>query len=775
MDKEILSRIAKLEGNRITKQLEEIAIKVYNEIKEKELDNDQLVTALDNLLCYCWRVPKIALQIVKYILFSLPEIKPKVKKIRGLRNIEGSNEEEVKLKALDVLEQLRYCKTKEVLRVLFRITTGEHRALKQKSLGIIKGTCAYNINAIERIGYGAQKEVISFIRSLSENERKKYVEAVIVATQTLLSPEMDGQEMSDEKTMTLLMGSVEENKDTEFIRSSAITFLKELYYLVEPEEQSEIILALYQATNCSMRGSSDNFKQLVVKNTNEIFTFFVQIIPKANNIVVRTIEKRLYWIKKQFKKNEIKDFTTVVNLIRKLKKYQVFRVLYDRDLSDEEYNHLDWTQAAKRQQEEVEKLIAGMDEDNMSEYIPLIDEVIEAYMNYKNITSESFRIFLFDLGKDKPSLAKRLLSDSKIKKSEILLSELLSGLWEGDRASTKGIMESWISKGSHLESSARVFDSKEALDLDILNKIFDKADKNAEVLRVLSIVLSKGFKKDTKNTINIKNLFVKTVEKMTKIKETSWVRYFYCHEDGVLSLCDTEDWKIILDNLLYILEIDYDVEKVLLLWIKEKPGMIIDFFENRFEIAMKKKSNSRYRAVPFHFDNEQFVAELKVHKKILIPKLLIWMGDSTLMRIEAGYMLKNLFTIKELDDYVLTELKNFTTNDEKLIESLVYLYQGHISLDSEWIRKYIKKFYNKKKKMRTLMSLMSMPGGIIEGEYGMANQMEEKLRYLETLEEKDDVIARFIEDYKKFLKEMINYEIKQTKQEILIREKSFNM
>jgi len=71
------------------------------------------------------------------------------------------------------------------------------------------------------------------------------------------------------------------------------------------------------------------------------------------------------------------------------------------------------------------------------------------------------------------------------------------------------------------------------------------------------------------------------------------------------------------------------------------------------------------------------------------------------------------------------------------------------------------------------MSLMSIPSGVVTGEYGVSESMRSKLRELDNLQFENEKINDFIERYRQYLKRSIDAEEKKTREEIIIRKEKF--
>lgn len=771
MKKELLIQLSLSKNEEILKQLQRFAEEQFSTIAKTD-SNDEIFLELDTLKVYCHKVPIVSFQIIDFIL-NMKQKDPVVQRFEGYGKLQGKSYVDLMRIVIDILERLQFSNLEKVFNITLKLTINKEDKIRNKALELLRKISAYYKYFVVRNYYKQQIKLVKYIADMKSTESIKYFEGITTVLLELLSPEFEGTESKDENTIIISDGSLPANKDVKFIRKSVIELLVNLYTVVKEDfKKTKIISILSSVSQVSLRGMSDEFENLLVENIEQVFDFYISIIPKSDFVIIKVIEDKLPWIKRRFG-NEVKNFKELSDQIKGIEGYEDFSILVGRDIFDDEYQRMSWPDAEEKISEEINNLIEKLSKEDFEKCKDLVNSILNAFETSQELNQDSsFRTFLKKVGEKKPNMGMQLLN-SNLNKNEIYLSELLNGLWRGNKKEIKKQMISWIDTGEHLVACTFAFDRPNKIDIEMVTKILGKADGKAEILDKLSIVIEQSFNKNSKEKEQVKDLYIQVIKEMTKIKSSYWTRVIIYNDDSILNAFNKEDWKVVNENLVFTPSIEYHTEEVLKALIKEYPEMFIKLFKDRLQYEASNtnnKSKEVYEAIPFEFENMR--NEIKEHKDLIVPEFLKWLNNKDISHLGIIQILNDIFPLEELDNFIINEEGKIKLT-ARSASSLLYGYQGHINLNSKFVQAYIKKYSDNDKKLESLMSIMSVAGGVVMGEYGFANDMKRKLKDLDSLKFKNKEINSFIEKYKKVLEKRIEKEIKDTKEEIVIRRERF--
>jgi hypothetical protein len=767
MNKNVLYRLISLDSEIVTQQLQNLATKQFEIIKQSK-SNDEIIQELGNLEVYCHRAPNESLAIINYVLQMTP-LEPRVREIPRYGKLKGADYFEVIDKIIKILDGIQYSLPEDVFKISLNLSISNSDRIKNKALEFLRKIASYDINEMEHIRYGPQQMAIKSISELSDDEKKKYFDGIIVVLDELLNPEVEGSRMTSENTLQIQMGSLGNDADVRDIRQSVIKILEGLYGLINGVPQkAKIISALSNVSRVSLRGNTDEFEELLVKNIDEVLEFYTSIISEADFTVIREIEHKLPWIKRRFG-DKVKNISKLKDAIDLVEEYKDFAILTGEGSIDEQYDRLSYEEAQKRVKEEMTNLIDRLAKEDIANCKKLVDSIIVASgYNVESNQFFQFRIFLNEIGKRYPEMGLGLLN-SKLCDNEYFLAELLSGLLVGSQEKIMLQMSEWVKNNKHFIACILAFDRSDNFDTEFLEEVLNSVNKDEKILNKLAFVIENSFDKDSKNAEAVKDLYVKTIKELTNFKSTGWSKEIYFDDKCILNYFEMSDWDVVVDNLLFTPSIEYHTEEVCKAMILKEPKLFIKFLGSRIKYSESGDldDNNKYRILPFDFENLR--EEIKTRKNIFVPEFLKWLGNKGLVAHEISHILNDIFPLEELDKFLLSKGKIIV--DKDTINSLLFGYQGHISITSAFIQSYI--IESNEEAQKQMMSLMSMPGGVVTGEYGFSESMKSKLKELDNFQFEDEKIKDFIEKYKQYLKKYIEIEEKKTREEIIIRKEKF--
>ena len=472
----ILLKLATLDTDKTNRYLSNYIGNLLVEI-QKSKNNDQKYEKLELLKQIIYQAPSKALRIIKEIINTKNPLKPKKQTIHGL-TVSGKSHDDLIVKCIELLDKIRYLKTKEGFHLLIKLSDHPNDNIQFKAVEVLKNLCQYNLFILDKIGYFAQTCVLAEIKKWNNKKILTHANVLIEISNQFLRPSFKGHSMTDYKTFTLRHGPLVVNEELINIRKDTITILKKIFTLTSDLTlQKNILQVLNESTRTPARGEyKDDMKQMILTNTNELIDFYINILPGLEYEVISAIEEQSHWFTRKFGDKDIPQVRKLKKLIATNSDYQVFRVFvgYDRDYLEER----DWKKAEKLRREKIQEYITDISSKNFKEWQKRILSVIKNYSSGQLGGYQYFsNIFLRGLGKKKPSIAFKLIQQNE-KELEPFLLPLIAGIWKSRSSEiAKALVTKWIDSDKHLTICAALFDYVEEIDKRLLDSCFRKSKK----------------------------------------------------------------------------------------------------------------------------------------------------------------------------------------------------------------------------------------------------------------------------------------------------------
>jgi ppGpp synthetase/RelA/SpoT-type nucleotidyltranferase len=673
---------------------------------------------------------------------------------------------------LDILDRLRFAYPKEVFETLSRLSIDENEKIKKKTLDVAAKMAKYTFWPKEKkIYYHPQLFILDEIEKLDDKNLLTYLSLLVKVSEELLSPSFEGTSWSDHKTFTIHQGSLPAGDTVKKIRERTISFLKKLYSLSETiSEKQKVLQALGQATHTPHRGDyTPELEKIILENTNALISYYSSLVKEADNEIIKIIEEQLHWFIKRFQKG-MKDIKKLRSLIEKNTEYEMYKVFvgWDYRFSDD----LNYHEAEKERKQKIDEYIKQITDKSFSQWQKKILSIIKNYGQLEDRGQfQYFNIFLNELGKQKPEIAKKLILRNE-KELEPFLIYLVAGLWQSkEKGEAQKILENWTKAGKHLLACTYIFEYVKEIDEYLLNKIYKKAKEQNDVNALTNIIRSivSNFEQSKAG----KNLFIDAIKELTKHKNYWWVNHVWFRGNSILGALDKNDWKAVLENLLLVPNIDYHLEEILSVVAQNSPKELVGFFYERMKIQAKKKREERYDAIPF--DLHKLNVPLSQNAKDVIEEILKWFKkEDWLFYWEGGHFLEAIFPAfhQELENQLIKLLRSKNKNKAKIVLYILRSYKGETFLHNVY-KEFIKQYPRSKKyKQRLFIALSQM--GVVSGEYGFVEGYERKKQEIqEWKKDKNRVIKNFAKEYENYLSKRIDYEKKRADEDIEIRKREF--
>jgi hypothetical protein len=762
----VFEQLNKINHPKVNKYFNALS-KEFKNCIPKFKNNDDIFVNLELLEKYVYKTPSQSIQILKKIVNSKKPLKVITRNIKGWGKVEGKSHSDLVKKSIELLERLRYIKTKDTFSLLLKISNSKEKNIRDKANNALEKMARYNLFILQKIGYQPQTFLIDEIEDFGDRKLLAYFDSVSVILRQIIKPSFEGDEMTDYKTLTIHHGGLNASKKLKEIRERSIEILQKLFLFSKTiQQEKETLQILREATQTPHEYYTGELEELILNNTNKIIQFYNEIVGDVDHEIVKEIEEQVCWFTKRYPK-KLKNIKKLQSLIAQNDEYNIFKVFVGYSYSFNE--NLVWMEAEKERKQKIQEFIKQISDGSFNKWQNKILSVVNNYNQLKNYGRyKYFNIFLHELGKQKPKIAEKLIQNKETELEEFLI-HLVAGIWESKNKDIAiKLIEKFIKKGKYLSLCALIFSYVKEVDEELLEKAFQKAKQGKDVNALNNVIQS--IVDNYSSSKRHPKLFTETIKELTKLENSFWINNVWFQKDSIIEVLPKKDSDIILNNLLLIVNIDYHTEAILKIIVKKHPLKIVKFFEKRINIQSKKKKGGRYNAIPYHF--HELTSDLQQHAKIIIPEVLKWFKKKNwLFNWEGGHFLKSIYSINNLDCELVKLLNTGKEKDTKIVLSILSAYQGHIILESKAVQTLIRKY---PKHHSQLIVYMSATGGAVSGEYGFVNLL--KLKKNSLIKQRKDqrkYMREFVKKYEIFLSDKIKYEKKKANEDLVLMKNKY--
>ena len=567
---------------------------------QSETQYEHIVAQLDLLDTIAYRVYEEAAGSIRGLLGRLEGLELTYQEIPGYpagRFREFQSKYTLMVKALGVLEHIRYHQPSEILDIFFEYSCHTEESVAKQATHGIESLAGYNLNIFygdgkdrPGLGWKFQEKILQKIALLDETSKQKYFFAIIVACEQILSPTISGTS-SNYQTVTFHTGVVPAKDGMKEIRQKALDELQNLYTLAKNVEQKKAVLnAMEKATHTPHMGEyGDDVRAMIIANSIAVMKFMKGVTVSEDLQVMQKIEHDAYWL--LYHMGAVNETIHKVALeIRDAlyadEEYQKFRIL----IGFESIFH-DWEKGKEPEDFNRERKFRDAEALKLAETINTgsYDEWKDRILRYGNIRSNDmatfphFGEFLKHFGKTSPALALQMLSETSEQLENFIIAILLGVAETKHKGDAYSLIEGWCDEGKYLICLAKFFEFSLEVNEELLQKIFDKAIASNDLNALNQIISSISAQSSNENKHLIKKFFVPALEKLTAHKNSGWIFGFWFRKqrDDILADMQVAEFKAILDNLFWLREVNYHAEEILCVIAKRSPELVIQFFCNR--------------------------------------------------------------------------------------------------------------------------------------------------------------------------------------------------
>lgn len=793
------------------KQLTNFANELKNNISS--CDNNALIYQnLETIEGFVYKVPKQTIDIFKHILETS---NPAIRKKEKFGIFEGKSHNDLILKGLELLSEIRYIIPNQVLPLLEKVTMSEDKNIKEKALEVVKKFSKYDYAVLykSKIGYSAQRKALDYILKWPAKKSLANVDFVLVIIKELLSSSVEGSSWTDEKTLTMNFSHVQ---PTEFLKKIRKESMNLVYNLYKKTSDYKIRLRLSSVIEESLRGPgnvaySDELRKMLDEDAKYLAEIYRKMIfdesanlIKENIAVAEEIEERMYYFAKPEKGHaadlaKLRDDIIADSFYKKVCPMIGGRAAYRGEEGYEE--------SKKRREKDQQDTIAQISDENSAEWL----ETLEILAKQKEVIEEwklgDFKRFLERLSIEKPDIADKFLeiafrkNGALVKFSESFLIGFQVAqrfdLWDKytemiikkrDAYLIGGICNSLL--GYTQEQPPRKLRKNE---IEILEEIVFKKKRFAFL---------KTKKKDNGMWYMHDRLFhalsfnskpqQKKMESLLKEEIEKNPEYSQIHYHGIQFVATVFKWldlsststafkKFLLKKVIEAHDLDWHLQEFLIALCNKDFDCIVDVFKQRIRRAdaLQKMDKSRgmkrwmkrkeFEAIPYHLNPD--MQSLISNDKNFPKKMHEWISAMTL-----GWSTYNWEVSRFLEALKIDGMKVFSEvvengNDNDLIR-VINAMDGTHGADLEFCMKIVGKTDNSKIHKMIGGTIYSI--GTVSGEYGIADAYKERVNSLEKYKKsKNKRIKKFANEMITSLLKSEEHERKRVAEEMQLRKIQF--
>lgn len=744
---------------------------IYEEISE----------CLELLDIIGYRCFEQAIEAIELLLVRLEEIELKHKDEEEHPSLDISkyrNEATLMVKSIEVLEHIRYHNPEKILGILFENSAHQNLKISAAAERAIIKFSEYNLDVFYGDGkewkglwWQPQEKILEKISSFDEYNKKKFFSSIILACREILSPTVTGG-YSDYKTFRFETGAIPATEGMASVRNDAFRELKSLFGVSENlENKKNVINAMHTITETPHTGGCDDDLLELVKEGALLFADFLKEITNTDDMqLLQKIEHDAYWLNHHLGQidSSIKETALEIrDTLYSIDEFMIFRALigFDSIFHDWEEGKIPEKSYEEEQKYREHEAKRHAESINVSNY----EEWKQRILAYSDINSNDlamfpyFGKFLEYFGSTAPELAIQFL----IEEAEHLKGFAVPLLRGAEKTEKKNevndLLITWCNEGKHLFYLARFFEFSKDFDEEIFKSIFQKAVEINDLDALNQIIVSLTAKYDENKKNLLEEIFLPAIEILTGENNRNWIYNFWFRKErrDLLGDINRDGYEILLNSLIHVEIIDYQVESILLPIAESSPELVIQFFIDRLSCEKKINDLTEYEAIPYKIP--ELSKPLSNSPQLIISTIKEkYDRDQSLFIYQGAKLIKNIFPTLEGDsqDLLIDIANSRDENDILFVLSILRNYDGNSVIHP--VCKEVVKILADNERLRKEMLIILSNTGVVSGEYGFVKAYEEKIADIQPwLEDKSSEVKAFAGEYIEYLTNMIETETKR--------------
>ncbi|MFG1465075.1 RelA/SpoT domain-containing protein [Xanthobacter sp. DSM 24535] len=767
---------------------------VLESLKKAE-DNNQrhelLRSLADDLLPLYDDVPSILPEVLEAIVEASEKARATATKpIDGtFGSFAGYDAEQIVDAVIDLIEAHKYAAVEQSFLALKRIFPQESDERRQKRIIEIVGQLAgYHLGVWEQVGPEVQYRLAEFVGDPALVERD--VRPIIVEFwKSLLDAEATSSTWSA-NTVSLNSGEVPV-KEVRELRQRAISALFTMYESAETDgDRREIFHALDNATRSGRNGPSAEFMRESLTDHLQIIKFFSERAEDMSYELRETIEHAALYsyyraselvaendpFKCRVQAAALKE--AILELRERLNNdgtYSRYKILigFDGVMPWQwEDSESDLERVESYRDEQLESMLAEVSAETQDLWLVFLERCAATKSN-DLATFPRFARFLERLSQRSPDIAEFVLEHAT---GDLLrfLAAFLNGLFKaGDQTVYGQIIDRFLQMPGHLWPIAAHWGSSKPDAPHILLRLLDRAieDDDRPTIAECMMFAMRNFPEGTPPH---EEFFRPAIRYLIEVKDSRWVRIaFLPHSTAFFRTLETVDALLILDSLLEVPEVVYNVDRVLSYVAATHLDLVWDYFGRRLEHHGNSVEGMRYDAVPHRLHHLN--APLASEPGLATAKARGWFEtNSRLFSYRGGRVLAAAFpTMTEaFADTLLAEIAKGRPEDAKFVVAVMTNYHGEET--THGVLKALLRTFPDDEMVEDGVARSIRNTGVVHGEFGFVETLRAKKALIQPWLEEGDAVEKFAAEQTRSLDRSILTEKRSADARKALREIEFD-
>jgi hypothetical protein len=805
MNKDQLTKLALLDNPKTLKFLTDFALIEKNKITAAT-SNEEIIEHLDILNSFYYRIPKIVISVIDYLLYKAKPLN-RVDHKTTMGSFPGKDNEEVLVKCLEITKNIRYYELEKSIKISFDFIKHPNKNVASLAAKLLEEIVEYNQQALLRIGITPQLQAVKFLEK--KLKTKNYIEKNILFTKNVLNNILEtslskNAVMTSPDTLTFSGGDINGHINIGKIRRRAIDAIFKIFQISKSiKTKTELFILFEQACRMPIHSRREDTLGVIIQKDR------VYILQKLNLIVFKNrkiiqplslcvqLQHLLFW---HFIHIELQEKLASI-FIKHLyadNRYKIFSKFVHNDRYLYSKNKLEEVNIDP--QKNISSYVENISKNNKDEILNELENIAKEAKNIDEWKFISFKQLLESIGQQRPDISftfiEKIISKRYELSSNYFLPFLLAGLRRAGQFALWDKAIQLILKGKNQETLLCIISSF-YMSHSVGTNIIVRKKEDIDLLE--DFINRKGqfaFYKETNNSIRYAtinalrvsyNFYPEQVEKMTIAEITNNPDYFmgYLHNIGIYSRNNEgfrlNNWskknkKFILKKMIELRDLDWNAEGILPLI--GSPKEIINFFIDRIKFKEKNLSDDKsdyftspyrnYNPVSYHM-NEELVSFIKSDYKITGQLAKSISIKHTSYSFGVSQLIRNL-QIDPRD--ILKELSKESQNTEILLERMITSLFTFDRNDPDFLIELASKTSNKKIHSELYGKLSST--GVVSGEFGIADAYKHKRESIEKYKDSENLnIRNFVLMATEALKLNEEHQRKEAEQEKEIRRVDF--
>ena len=712
-------------------------------------------------------------------------------------NIEGLTADTVTRLVVEIIESLLYVDeivTLELLIDIYREEPNDH--IRQQIENTVNNLSAYNIDTYSQVGPMLQMELLDYIANINDAEVDSIRPIALIVWSEAIKSEITGTKWKADEVV-LSRAAIPASDLLIEVRKKAINALFAAYDRSANDQQKRAILsALDAATRMPIHTQySNDLLATTLKDATRIVVFVTERAINENYELLQHLEHRFhydYFLAKGFIINHeqrfncqieaealmtvILKFRDTINANNQYVRYKVligFDSVYPCHWTDHEF---DYQRADDYRREEVNSYIAQMNKANENEWFDLINRCAETKSN-DLLTFPVFGNFISKLAERKPEVADRLLTIA----SENLYN-FLSGFLNGLSLSARSdiydrILEHELELSKNLAGLARHLRYSDISKPDFSDRLLTQAINKGETYAVNQCLLFALEYYGTERITDSCRFLFEALSYLNDCKNSFWVKEAWFMQKATMfyEKLTPEMTAKLLKNLVYLPDVDYQVERILVRLAEHQIESVWDYFGSRL-VRKAEGGEDENHFAPFPFQFHGLEKELSKDPQLALTKGFSWFEqDSELFEFRGGRLLSIAFTncTSEFATALAELVKSGGETEADFALAILRNYKGEESTHIV-LKEIVSQFSEDISKLKRVKIVVDSTG-VVSGELGFAEAWRAKKKSLEKwLGDERQVVKVFAEKHIVTLEMMIASEHRTAEAEREMRKCSYN-